>query len=165
MKNFNIQGGILREYPQPMGVENAVEAINNLKGNFRSIMFRDDSPKEVLKKAQKNANRNFIKFSIHYFILGKKHYTKEQIAEFQAKGDRDNLNIISKNLREKEGTIRFFGRFNKHFRSKIIYVDTNTNEVFTKSQMAEMNMLGSNAYRDKSYNEGVSIPLYKICEI
>ena len=165
---FNIENGILREYPQPMGEEHVIERINSLRGNFKGIMVRNDSPSDVSKKAQKSLNRNFIKLSIHYAVLGKKPYTEEEIAEFQAKGDRPNLEIISKNLRNYNGVMYFYARFNKNhnLRSKVIYVDTNTNEVFTKDQMIEQHLLNASAINNNRGDYDImKFKAENICEI
>ena len=165
---FNIENGILREYPQPMGVENVVERIGDLKGNFKGVMVRNDNPSDVSKKAQKSVNRNFIKLSIHYAVLGNKPYTEEEIAEFEAKGDRPNLEIISKNLREYNGVMYFYARYNKNhnLHSKVIYVDTNTNEVFTKQQMIEQNLLNASAINNNRGDYDImKFKVENICEI
>ena len=165
---FNIENGILREYPQVIGEEHAIERINALRGNFKGIMVRNDNPSDVSKKAQKEVNRNFIKFSIHYAVLGKKPYTEEEIAEFQAKGERPNLEIISKNLREYNGIMYFYARFNKNhnLHSKVIYVDTNTNEVFTKDQMIENHFLNASAINNTRGDYDImKFKVANICEI
>ena len=164
---FNIENGILREYPQPMGEEHAIERINALRGNFKGVMVRNDTPTDIALKVAKPDNRNFIKLSIHYFVLGKKHYTEEQIAEFQAKGERD-VQIISKNLRVEKGILKFFARFNpnKKLHSKVVYVDTNTNEAFTKEEMIEHHYLrNSSINQNRNGYDCMSIQLDRICEI
>ena len=165
---FAVVNNILVEQPTLLGVEQAVEHINNLRGNFKGIKVINPNPSEVSKKAEKADNRHFVKYGIHYVVLGKKHYTQEEIAEFEAKGEREDLEIISKNLRVKKGVMYFFARYNanKNLKSKVIFVDTNTNEVFTRQQMIDNGYFIpskiNQAPRDYEYAE---FRLDRICEI
>jgi calcineurin-like phosphoesterase len=131
--------------PNVLAQNEIYEKLANKKG-FTAITTRNDNPSEILKTPMKADNRNIIKISTHYVILGNHKYTEEEIAEFADKTPRYAHEQIMKNINYYEnGNTMFMAYYNNnvHFKSVVEYVDLNTNEIFTKQEMVEMGYMSN----------------------
>lgn len=168
MKKYEILNGYMSNIPQPMETETLMGKIERLRGNFVSLMIRNDNPSEVSKRAAKASNRTFVKLAIHYVILGQQKFTQEQIQSFKEGGWSPNYIKIGKHVRDYDGILKFCAWYNpnKNFKSKIVYVDLNTKEVFTKQKMLECGYLNQSSLNNKwnDYNT-LKVNLTSICEI
>jgi len=140
MKKYELQieNGCVVNIPNVLSVEEAKRRINEMKGNFGCICTRNDNPSEIAKRATEGMN--FIKIATHYVVLGQKHYTEEEMQEFENKGWTANYEKLAKNLRIYNEKEYFYGRFNsnRHLHSQVVFIDLNTRRAYTKQEMIDL---------------------------